>query len=477
MKRLVLLFLFFVTVSALAQPLQLDMEVFAKRRAAFIEKMQPNSVAIFPCKPVYLRNLDVEYVYRQESNFYYLSGFEEPESILLINPSHPKHKFVMFVRKRDLRRETYDGPRAGLEGAMATFRADTALFYDDFPRGLRPFIQFDRPLYYTFGINPELDEKMRDSFVERRAGGNWPITDPSPILAEMRLIKNDGDWKMGMKKAVDISALAHIEAIKSIQPGMNECEIQAVFEYVYRKNGSPRNGYPCIVGSGPNSTILHYNVNNRQMRDGEVILMDCAAEYGFYSADITRTVPVNGKFSKEQREIYEIVFAAQEAAIKMVKPGVVKSALDDAIDEILGSGLVKLGFIKDKKDHRMFTLHGYAHWIGLEVHDVGAYTENGKSVTLQPGMTFTIEPGIYVRPDVFDKMKERGYSDEDVASIRAQVEKYMHVGVRIEDDIVVTESGYENLSAAVPREIDAIEKLMREKGIGNEPLTNSLTQK
>lgn len=239
------------------------------------------------------------------------------------------------------------------------------------------------------------------------------------------------------------------------------------FEYVFRKNGSPRNGYNCIVGSGYNSTILHYNLNNKKIKDGDMVLMDYAAEYGYYSADITRTVPANGKFSTEQKEIYQIVLDAQSAAIKMVKPGIMKSELDKAINDILGKGLVKLGFIKDKEDYRMFSLHGYAHWIGLEVHDVGAYTQNGESVTLEPGMVFTVEPRLYVRTDVFEKMQERGYSKNEIAKIKSRLEKYMDIGVRIEDDIVVTESGFENLSKDVPREIAEIEKLMQSKGVGN----------
>lgn len=466
MERVIFIFLL-LTTTVYSQPLQKDMLVFADRRAAFMEKIHPNGIAIFPSKPIYLRNLDIEYPYRQESNFYYLSGFEEPESMLVINPSHPKYKYIMYVRKRDRRRETYDGPRAGVEGAMSTFKADTSLYIEDFNRTIFSFIRFDRPIYYTFGINPETDNLLRKRLVERRSGGNWAITDPAPFLDQMRLIKDDGDWKMGLKKAIDISVAAHLEAIKSVEPGMYEHEIQAVFEYVFRKNGSPRNGYNCIVGSGYNSTILHYNLNNKKIKDGDMVLMDCAAEYGYYSADITRTVPANGKFSTEQKEIYQIVLDAQSAAIKMVKPGIMKSELDKAINDILGKGLVKLGFIKDKEDYRMFSLHGYAHWIGLEVHDVGAYTQNGESVTLEPGMVFTVEPGLYVRTDVFEKMQERGYSKNEIAKIKSRLEKYMDIGVRIEDDIVVTESGFENLSKDVPREIAEIEKLMQSKGVGN----------
>lgn len=444
-----------------SQPLELDMNIFSQRREKFMSQLDSNAVAIFPSKPEYQRNLDVEYEYRQESNFYYLSGFEEPESIILLIPSAPKNKYVLYVRKRDPRSETYEGPRAGVEGAVAAFKADTALYFDDFEKTIWSFIKHDRPIYYTFGINSELDGKMTSMLVDQRSRGDWPITDPAPILHEMRLVKNEGDWKMGMLRAIEISCDAHIAAMPAVKPGMFECEIQAIFESVFRKEGSPRNGYPCIVGSGSNSTILHYSKNNRKMNAGEVLLTDCAAEYGYYSADITRTVPVNGKFSKEQRAIYQIVLNAQNAAIDLVRPGVRKAVLDEAIDSVLSEGLMNLGFIKEKKDFRIFSLHGYSHWIGLEVHDVGAYTIDGQSRRLEAGMIFTVEPGLYVRPDVFDKMKDRGYTESEIAGFRSTIERYMNIGVRIEDDIMVTEDGHKNLSERVPREMNEIESHMR----------------
>jgi Xaa-Pro aminopeptidase len=461
MKRLLLSALVF-PLPLFAQPIELDMDVFGARRDQFMQALEPGGTAIFPCKPEYQRNLDVEYEYRQESNFYYLSGFEEPESILLLNPAAPRYRFVMFVRNRDPRTETYDGPRAGVEGAMSVFRADTALLYADFEKAVYRYMSFAGPLYYTFGINPRLDEIMRTICIDRRSGINCPLIDPAPILAGMRLIKNDGDWKNGLRKAIDISALGHRAAMKAIRPGKYEMEIQAVFESTFRTAGSPRNGYPCIVGSGPNSGILHYSRNTRKMLDGEVILMDCGAEYGYYSADITRTVPVNGRFSQEQRAIYQIVLDAQQAAMDLVRPGATFSTLDSAINRVIGNGLKSLGLIRDTKDARMYTLHGYCHWIGLEVHDVGGYTEGGKPMTFRPGMVFTIEPGIYVRSDIPDKMKERGYSDEEVSEFRRSMEPYMNIGVRIEDDILVTESGMENLSTAAPRSIEDIEELMNQ---------------
>jgi len=197
------------------------------------------------------------------------------------------------------------------------------------------------------------------------------------------------------------------------------------------------------------------------MQDGDVVVMDCGAEYGYYSADITRSVPVNGKFTKEQRAIYQIVLDAQNAAIRMVKPGILKSTLDSAMMDVIGSGLIELGFIKEKNDAQVFTLHGFSHWIGLEVHDVGKTIVNGKPRPLLPGMVFTLEPGIYVRPDVFEKLEDRNYTDGEIEKLRTKLEKYMHIGIRIEDDIVVTETGHKNLSEAAPREMNAIESLMK----------------
>lgn len=444
-----------------SQPLQLDVNVFAQRRAEFTGQLAPQSVAIFACKPEYFRNGDVEYEYRQESNFYYLSGFEEPESILLLNPTADRYKYVMFIRRRNPGSETWQGARVGIDGAMTAFKADTALAFSDFQKSAPLFLPKSGTLHYSFGGNSKIDEMIRGMFIDGQRGDSWSVRDPAPFLAEMRLMKNEGDWKMGLQKTIDISTQAHIEAIKAIKPGMFEYEVQAVFEYAYRKNGSPRNGYPCIIGSGPNSGTLHYEKNTRQMRDGEVVLMDCGAEYGYYSADVTRTVPVNGRFTREQREIYRIVLDAQNAALRMAKPGLTRNALDSVMTDIVATGLLGLGFIKEKKDASIFTLHGFSHWIGLEVHDVGKTTLNGKPRPLLPGMVFTLEPAIYVRPDVFDKMKDLNYAEDEIAKLRTRLYRYMNIGVRIEDDVVVTENGCRNLSEAAPRDVDAIEALMR----------------
>jgi Xaa-Pro aminopeptidase len=463
MTRWILLVL--LTATAAGQPLQLDMSVFAQRRATFISRMEPRSAAIFAAAPEYVRNLDVEYEYRQESNFYYLSGFEEPESILLLVRSPENVKYILFVQKRDPRSEAYEGPRSGVEGAIAFYKADTAFTVDEFERLIYRFVPHDAMVYYTFGINSRVDDKVKRLFIQRRSAGDWPISDPAPLVAEMRVIKNKGDFQMGLERAIDISAQAHQEAIRSIHPGMYEYEVQAIFEYVYRKNGSPRNAYPCIVGSGPNSSVLHYSTNIRRMNDGDVVVMDCGAEYGYYAADITRTVPVNGAFSREQRALYQLVLDAQNTAMNAVRPGLVKSALDTIINNVLGKGLLQLGLIKDARDFRLYTRHGYSHWLGLDVHDVGSYTADGASRRLEPGMVFTLEPGVYVSPGIYDAMKHGGYTEDDVTQLRPVVDRYMNIAIRIEDNVLVTQGGFRNLSASAPREVDAIEHLMKEQGM------------
>jgi Xaa-Pro aminopeptidase len=447
---------------AWTQPFEPDMAVFAQRRAEFVSRLPQGSLAIFPSAPEVQRNPDVEYPYRQESNFYYLSGFEESESILLFAPSGPGHRFIMFVRPRDRRRESYEGPAAGPRGAVDLYGADTAYEYSQFSRVLNGCLREETEVFYCFGINPETDRIIQTSVLQRRSNSAWPLSDPAPIVNAMRRVKNEDDLRMGLRRAVEISVAAHREAMQRAKPGMYEFELQAVFEYIYTTNGSPRYGYPCIIGSGPNSLILHYARNTRRIGDGDLILMDCGAEYGYYSADITRTIPANGTFSPEQRQIYGLVLKAQDAAMGRIKPGIVKASLDTVIDDVLGEGLMRLGFIREKKDFRIFSLHGYAHWIGLDVHDVGGYLEkDGSPVRLSPGMVFTLEPGLYIRPGVFDTLRARGYRDSEVERIKKNVEPYLGIGVRIEDDILVTETGYVNLSAAAPRTPDEIEILMK----------------
>jgi len=446
---------------ASAQPAELDQDVFAKRRTAFMEKLVAGAIAILPSRPVCRRNPDVNYPYRQESNFYYLSGYEEPKAVLLLDPSAEKNRYVMFVRERSAWSETWTGLRSGTEGAMMTFRADTALAYKDLQNYLKSLDPAKRAIYYPFGINAETD-----TLVERMIGDaeitKNSIHNPRPLLSDLRLIKNEGDWVSGFQKAINISAAAHMEAFRAIEPGMYEYQIQAVFEYIYRINGSPRNAYPCIIASGPNALILHYDKNMRHTEEDDLVLMDCGAEFGYYAADITRTVPVSGRFTREQREIYEIVLAAQKAGLAIIKPDITLGDVSAVIDSVLAEGVIRLGLLTDKNDLHLFTLHGYSHWLGMDVHDVGAYKKNNKDVLLQPGMVFTVEPGLYFRSDTFEALRQRITDNEKMQAISLRIPQYLNIGIRIEDDILVTEDGCRNLTEAVPREIDDIEAIMAE---------------
>jgi len=451
-------------VSAHAQPARPATEIFARRRAEFLRQLDPHSIAILACKPEYIRNGDVEYDYRQESNFYYLTGFEEPGSILLLRPQGAPYTYTLYVRSGNPVLETFQGHSSGVTEARMVFGADTAIPFADFPRSLTAFSGSGGTLYYSFGVNPTVDEWIRSALLEG-AGAPWTIRDPFPLLGEMRVVKNDDDWAAGFREAIRISSAAHLEAIRAIRPGMHEYEIQALFESCYRRSGSPRNGYPCIIGSGPNSCILHYNRNTRKMEGGDMVLMDCGAEFGYYTADITRTVPVNGTFTSRQREIYQLVLDAQNAALRVVKPGLSRNAPDSIMNDVIAEGLLRKGFIKAKKDAALFTLHGFSHWLGLDVHDVGKTIVNGHPRPLIPGMVFTLEPGIYITPRILEKLGDLGYSPEERDRLGKALRPYMNTGVRIEDDILVTEAGCENLTGAVPRDIDALESLMHHRAV------------
>lgn len=326
--------------------------------------------------------------------------------------------------------------------------------------------------------NKGLAEKLIK--IINRRWGNWPkqIIDPLQYIHDMRLIKGPEEIEL-MLKAIDITGEALVEAMKAAKPGMYEYEIEAIIEYIFRKNGSPRPGFPSIVGSGPNSTILHYEVNNRQIQDGDLIVMDIGAEYGYYSADITRTIPVNGKFSKEQKEIYEIVLEAQQSAIDIVAPGKGIYEVHYHALKIIKDGLYRLGLITDKNSkwqHRVWLMYNTCHWLGLDVHDVGGRgRDDGKGRELKPGMVHTVEPGIYIGENSLDNLSKKlehfKLKEEEIAAfvnkVKPAAQKYVNIGVRIEDDILVTENGHENLSSKVPKEIDEIETLMKEKSYLN----------
>ncbi len=430
-----------------------DKSIFAEKRKLFMERIGEDAVAIIVANPEYTRNNDVDHDYRQDSNMFYLTGFEEPQSIAVLRPGAAKHKYTLFVRKRDKLRERWDGRRFGVKGAMELFGADTAHTIDKFDGMLRGFLRGAKTVYHNFGTDEELSESILDSVTAFAGYSDISMKNARFVLGEMRKIKSDWEVK-SLRKAIDITSEAQKEAMMSTQPGMGEYEIEAVIEYIYRKHGVQRAGFPSIVAAGANTTILHYQTNEMKMNKGDLLLVDIGAEWGYYTADVTRTYPVNGKFSKEQAAIYQIVFDAQEAAFKLSKPGTSRNELSEVVRNSVIDGLVNVGLlsgtreeiIKDRS-YRKFYMHGFGHWIGLDVHDAGSRTENGESVIMRPGMVYTIEPGVYIT------------EDESVDP------KWWNIGVRIEDCLLITEKGYELLSKKAPRKIKDIEKLMKKKGL------------
>lgn len=420
-----------------------------------MSKMEPGSLALFKAKDPSVRSNDVNYLYRQESNFLYLTGCDEPRAYLLLCPggvqidSVTTAEEVFFIRPKT---RSAAGESMGFEGAREKLGFKVVLPPGDMPAFVKRALAGKTILYYP----PSIPDLAYDPLLEKRtiisrevrnelqsAFPELQIKTATSALAELRCVKSPAELTL-LQKAIDATAIAHIEAMKSCEPGMYEYEVQAVIEYCFARNGAEYPGFPSIVGSGPNSCILHYDANRRQMKDGEVVVMDIGAEYSGYTADITRTIPVNGTFSAPQREIYEIVLKAQEEAIKEFKPGATMAAPSAKATDVIAEGLMNLGIIKSKEDVRQYYMHGLSHHVGLDVHDVGPY---GKPFAA--GMVLTVEPGIYIR--------EGSPCDK----------KYWNIGVRIEDDVLITDSGNRILTAAAPKSIKDIEALMSKKGLGN----------
>jgi Xaa-Pro aminopeptidase len=422
--------------------------------AGFMRRMEPDSVAIIPSAPEATRSNDTHYPYRQDSDFYYLTGFNEPESIAVITPSRDAEKFTLFVRPRDPEQETWVGRRAGVEGAKELHGADASFAVSEFRDKLAELLNGARNVYYRLGVNRELDEVLINQLGEMRLRSRQftapdSITDPGLILGEMRLVKSDAEIEL-MQRAADIAAEAHVEAMKTVRPGMMEYEIEALIEYHFRKSGASAPAYGSIVGGGANATILHYVTNDAELRDGDLLLIDAGAEYQGYASDITRTFPVSGRFSEPQREIYEAVLAAQVACVEMVKPGVTMDDLNNRAIRMLTESMVRLGLLAgdvdkliEEKTYRRFFMHGVGHFLGLDVHDAGRYKLDGEARALTPGIVITVEPGLYIPADA-----------EHVP------DRFRGIGVRIEDDVLVTAEGHRVLTAKVPKGIEEIEKLM-----------------
>jgi Xaa-Pro aminopeptidase len=416
------------------------------------------ALVLVPAAPVFHRNNDVEHEYRQESDFFYLVGLDEPKALAVLDVQNKK--FTLFVRPRDKARETWDGIRAGVLGATAEFGADEAFEIGELEAKLPSILRDHETVIHRFGRSKDFDAKLLTAIDASKAfartGSTWPvrILDPGPSLHELRLIKSQEEIAC-MRKAAAISCEAHLDAMRATQPLAHEFEIEALLLERFRRAGSERVAYGSIVGSGPNATILHHRKNDRQMRDGELLLIDAGCEYRHYASDITRTFPVSGRFTATQREVYDCVLKAQLTAIGMVKPGVTLDQIHDRVVAILTEGMTLMGLLivdehadpPEVDPYKRFYMHRTSHWLGMDVHDVGAYfvtDGEGKRVArpLEPGMVLTIEPGIYVAID-----------DE-----RAP-EKFRGIGIRIEDDILVTETGYENLTAACPKDPTELERI------------------
>ena len=427
---------------------------FAKRRQQLMEIMGPNSIAILPNAEVSSRNRDVDYPYRSDSNFHYLSGFDEPESVIVIVPGRPHGEYLLFCRERKLEKEIWNGYRAGQEGAIKNFDADDSYPISDLDDILPGLLEEREKVFYTMGNIASFDQRIVGFLNHLRQATRQGKHSPTEIieldhcLNELRLFKSTAEIK-AMRKAGEISAKAHIRAMQFTQPGHWEYQVEAEIIHEFMRNNCRSSAYPSIVGAGENGCILHYIENNHKLKNNDLLLIDAGAEYDFYAGDITRTFPVNGKFTPSQKALYTIVLNAQKAAIAAVKPGNHWNQPHEAAVRVLTAGLIDIGLLEgeleeliENHSYREFYMHRTGHWLGMDVHDVGDYKVGGEWRLLEPGMVLTVEPGIYIR---------------DLEHIP---KKWHFTGIRIEDDVLVTKTGNEVLSALAPKEIDEIETLM-----------------
>jgi Xaa-Pro aminopeptidase len=431
----------------------INTDVFADRRRRFLNAIGSGAVAIMPSAPVSLRSGDVEFIYRQDNDFYYLTGFAEPESVALFAPD-AKEQFVLFVRPRDKERETWTGRRAGLDGAVADYGADKAFALDELDGVLRRHLDKVDRIYYPLGANERMNgrilELLRAAQAMRPRLGTGPhsLLDPRELIHEARLRKRPEELA-AMRDAIAISAEAHKAAMRTARGGMMEWQVEATVDYTFRSRGAAGPSYPSIIASGPNAATLHYINNDREMRTGELLLIDAGCEYRFYASDVTRTFPIGARFTPLQRDLYEIVLAAQAKGIEAIEPGIKFDDPHDAAVRVLVEGMCSVGLIKGPFEDAMregawrrFYMHRTSHWLGMDVHDVGLYRVGGESRTLGPGMVLTVEPGIYIAPD------------DTVAP-----EEFRGIGIRIEDDVLVTPDGHEVMTAAVPKTVAEVEAL------------------
>ena len=426
---------------------------YARRRARLLRRLRPGSAALFAAGREALRNGDVEHPFRQTSTFQYLTGFGEPGAVAVLRPGHPQ-PFALFVRPHDPATAVWVGPRLGVDGAISALGADAAYPIGELDRRLPELLAGLDTVYCSLGADEELDLLLTRLAAGRRAasqGGAPPIAailDPAPIVDGLRLIKSREEIA-ALQRAIDITGAGLEAAMRAARPGMHEYEVQAVLEAEYRRLGSPRDGFPSIVAAGANACTLHYTANRARIEPGDLLLLDTGAEVDCYGADVTRTFPAGGRFRAAQREVYEIVLAAQREAIALIAPGVRFHEVHERAALVLTEGLRGLGVLSgrtarllERRAYAPWFMHGTSHWLGLDVHDVGRYRDGGESVALRPGMVLTVEPGLYFAPG------QRGVP-----------RRLRGIGVRIEDDVLVTRDGCRVLSGAIPKDVADLEAI------------------
>jgi Xaa-Pro aminopeptidase len=431
-----------------------DPKLHAARRARVFEEMERRGggVMVLPAADEKPRNADSEFVFRQDSDYAWTVGLDEPMGGAVLVARGGARKLVLFVRPRDREKEIWTGRRAGVEGAKERYGADEAFAVAELDAKLSAFVEDAPTLWWRLGQDPAWDVRMARIVSELRASGRAgkrapsAIVDPGRILHELRLVKTP-DELAKLRRAADITAEAHMAAMRDGSPGRREYQVQAEIEYAFRRRGGMGPGYGTIVATGANSTILHYRAGDALMKDGDVCLVDAGGEFDWYTADVTRTFPVSGTFTTAQRALYDLCLAVQKEGIEAVRPGTTLDVLHDLTVRRLTEGLVGLGLLAgpadariEDKSFRKYYMHRTSHWLGLDVHDVGDYYVDGKARELVPGMVLTVEPGLYVAED-----------DE------AAPKEMRGVGIRIEDDVLVTPEGRENLTAAVPKEVSDLE--------------------
>jgi Xaa-Pro aminopeptidase len=428
---------------------------FARRRKRLMETMGSQAIAIVPTATVRIRNRDVEFPFRPDSDFYYLTGFPEPEAVAVLAPHRPQGEYLLFCRERDPEREVWDGLRAGLEGAIETYGASDAFPYSDMDDILPGLLENKSRVYYTMGHDAEFDHRVAGWVNQVRGRGRAGVRAPEEFIAlghvlhDMRLYKSKAEIT-AMRQAAQITVEAHRRAMRVCRAGMYEYQLEAELQHAFMRGGARAVAYPPIVGGGANGCILHYRENSAPLKDGDLLLIDAGAEYDCYAADVTRTFPVNGCYTPAQREAYEVVLEAQHAAIEKIKPGNHWNDPHEAAVRAITKGLIDLGILKGKvatlvKDeaYKPYYMHRTGHWLGMDVHDVGDYKVGGAWRVLEPGMTLTVEPGLYLK-----------------AGTRGLAKRWWNIGIRIEDDVLVTSTSNEVLTAEAPKTVEQIESLM-----------------